>query len=128
MIKARHNLKNIVFLDIRKANLIFGLCLFCIFVKNTIYELLMEVFGPAVLARVHVISHTPPFPLIHPTNQYHIVASKYLKYYIIYHLTYNHLYIIEFNIDPPLKSDIYLESVSIVEHFIRLLNNYSFII
>jgi len=38
-------------LDIRKANLIFGFCLFCIFVKNTIYELLMEVFAPEVLAR-----------------------------------------------------------------------------
>ena len=50
-IKARHNFKNVVFSDIRKANLIFGLCLFCIFVKNTIYELLMEVFRPVLVAR-----------------------------------------------------------------------------
>ena len=35
-----------------------------------------------------------------------------------FYLTYNHLYIIEFNIDTPLKSDLYLESVSIVEQFI----------
>ena len=44
-------------------------------------------------------------------KQYHNVASNYLKYYIIYHLTYNHLYIIEFNIDPSLKSDLYLETI-----------------
>jgi hypothetical protein len=36
-IKARHNLDKFVFSDIRKANLIFGLCLYCIFVKITIY-------------------------------------------------------------------------------------------
>jgi hypothetical protein len=41
-----------VFLDIRKANLIFGLCLFCIFVRNTIYELLIEVLKPALMAPI----------------------------------------------------------------------------
>ena len=31
--------REVVFSDIIKANLIFGVCLFCIFVKNTIYAL-----------------------------------------------------------------------------------------
>ena len=29
--------REVVFLDIRKATLIFGRCLFCIFAKNTLY-------------------------------------------------------------------------------------------
>ena len=35
--KDQHNFRNIVFLDIRKANFIFVVCLFCIFIINTIY-------------------------------------------------------------------------------------------
>jgi len=34
-----------------RANPFFGVCLYCIIVKKTIYELLIEVFAPAVLAR-----------------------------------------------------------------------------
>ena len=43
--------REVVFLDIRKANLIFGFCLFCNFVKNTIYELEIDMLRPALLAR-----------------------------------------------------------------------------
>jgi len=52
-----------VFSDIIKANFIFGLCLFCIFVKNTIYELLMEVFRPVLVAR-YLISNTFYFVVV----------------------------------------------------------------
>jgi hypothetical protein len=58
-IKALNNFKNIVFSDIRKANLIFGVCLFCIFVRNTIYELLMIVLEPAMMARKHKSRKAP---------------------------------------------------------------------
>ena len=49
-IKARHNFKNIVFSDIRKANPFFGICLYCISVRNKIYVLKIEMVGPVVLA------------------------------------------------------------------------------
>jgi len=51
LIKARCHSRNIVFSDIRKANLIFGGCLFCIFVKNAIYAIKIEVLLPALLAK-----------------------------------------------------------------------------
>jgi hypothetical protein len=40
-----------VFPDIRKANLIFGVCLFCIFVRNTIYAISIDSLQVALLAR-----------------------------------------------------------------------------
>ena len=45
--------REVVFLDIRKANLIFGVCLFCNFVDFTIYAINGILFQVAFLARNH---------------------------------------------------------------------------
>jgi len=47
--------REVVFLDIRKANLIFGFCLYCIFVKNTIYVLEIDMLRPALLGKILLI-------------------------------------------------------------------------
>jgi len=60
--KAQHNFKNFVFLDIRRANPIFGLCLYCIFVRNTIYVIQLESIQVVRMARDPI----PP-----PIDSYH---------------------------------------------------------
>ena len=60
--------------------------------------------------KIHAINH--------PTKQYHNVASNHLKYLMICHLTYNRFYIIELNVDSYPKSVLYLDSISIIWHFL----------
>jgi len=67
--------REVVFLDIRKANLIFGFCLYCIFVKNTIYVLEIDMLRPALLARY--LQSSPSFLSIekpHPSTPQCIIV------------------------------------------------------
>ena len=61
------------------------------------------------IGKISLINQTP--------HQCHNVAYNHLKHLIIYHLTYIHVYIIEFNIDPPIASDLHLNVSSNMEHF-----------
>jgi len=51
--------KSVISFFSKRANLLFGVCLFCNFVRNTIYVLEVKVLEPVVLARKHKSGKAP---------------------------------------------------------------------